>query len=117
MIDVFTEDLLTIAQAASAASRALSRSVGPQVIWRWMRKGVIGRTGVDLVTLDCIKDGRTLKTSRNAINRFLNAWGGVYAPRTRAPRPLTTRRRTPRQRERDLDRTHRELVEAGIAVG
>jgi hypothetical protein len=95
MIDVATEKLLTLPQAAALFPDRPSVAT----LWRWRTKGCKGRK------LESVSIGGKVYTSNEAIQRFSQQHGG-----TSAETPI----RTPSARERAIDRAERELSEAGI---
>ena len=97
MIDVATEELLSLSEAAKVTPGRPHVST----LWRWQKRGV---RGVRLSTV--IVGGRRF-TSREAIEQFIAAT--TAAANGEAP-PV----RTPRQRQRAIDAAERELAKAGI---
>lgn len=94
MINVATEKLLTLSEAAAL----LPGHPSVATLWRWRTKGARGRR------LESIAIGGKVYTSSEAIQRFAHQTGGVDAPTSR----------TSKQRERDIARAERELADAGI---
>ncbi len=93
-IDIKSEGLISMAQAAGMLPGRPSLCA----IWRWRTKGVRGRK------LETVIIGGRPYTSIEAIQRFAEHRGGTDAPSIRSPR----------QRDRAIDRAERELREAGI---
>jgi hypothetical protein len=96
-IDVASETLLTFTEAA----RSLPKRVHPSTIFRWKLRGV---RGVRLES--CVIGGRRF-TSAEAIERFA-------AATTAAADGMPSSTRTPRQRQRDIERAEAELAKVGI---
>jgi len=94
VIDIRTEELLTLSAAASLLPGRPSIST----MWRWRTKGARGRR-LESVTL-----GGKVYTSAEALQRFAHHAGGAVTPTLR----------TSRQRERDIARAEQELNDAGI---
>ena len=95
MIDVNSEHLLTLAEAAALIPGRPSLCA----IWRWRKRGVRGGRKLETVVI-----GGRPYTSREAIQRFAYQQGGSNTP---APR-------SPRRREREISRAEAELAKAGI---
>jgi len=85
----------------AAVEAATGQRPHPSTLHRWRLRGI---AGVKLETVRC--GGRRLCTIE-AVRRFLN---GVTAATDGEP----VQTRTPRQRQRDIDRAEAELAEAGI---
>ena len=63
--DIHAEQLLTLSEAARALPRLRGdRKVHVSTLYRWIKRGVRG------VRLESVKIGRTLVTSREALQRF-----------------------------------------------
>lgn len=94
MIDVATEKLLTLAQAA----KHLPGRPSICTIWRWRNRGIKGRR------LESVQVGGRVYTSLEALARFAASASGDQpaAPRTSS------------QRERAIARAERELDRAGV---
>lgn len=97
MIDIHSEHMLTISQA----SQTLPGRPHVSTIWRWVNRGCRG------VRLETVLIGGTRYTSREALQRMVDATTAVAAGE---PTPS----RTPRQRQADIDRAERELADADI---
>lgn len=86
------DDLIPLAKAARLLpADAQGRRVNPQTVWRWHRVGVSG------VTLEAIKIGRRVFTSKAALDRFIRATSG--APAASDPTEGRTEERAPRHRD------------------
>jgi hypothetical protein len=94
MIDIMTEKLLTLAQAAAL----LPDHPSTATLWRWRVKGRNGRL-LETVTL-----GGKVYTSVEALQRFAEQSGGVILPSMRSPTA----------RERAINKAERELAKARI---
>lgn len=94
MIDVTTESLLTLSEAASI----LPGRPSVATLWRWRVRGARGRR------LESVVLGGKVYTSREALQRFAYQQGGSNQPSIR----------TPAARERAIARAEKELADAGI---
>jgi hypothetical protein len=94
MIDVATEHLLTLSEAA----KLLPGKVSVTTLWRWRLHGIRGRK------LESVMLGGKVYTSREAIQRFARQLGGTDAAAIRSPR----------QREKAIRKAEAELAKAGI---
>lgn len=92
MIDVATEELITLAQAA----KRLPARPALTTLWRWRKNGVGGRR------LESIVMGGKVYTSVEALGRFAQQQGGTDTATTRSPA----------KRERDIRRAEAELEKA-----
>jgi len=97
MIDIHSEHLLTLTEAA----KTLPGRVALSTIWRWMQRGVRG------VRLQTVLVGGLRYTSREALQRFVEA---TTAAADGQPIPA----RTSRQRQKAIEQAERELAKAGI---
>ena len=66
-IDLKHEEILSLKDAANSIPAIDGKSPHLSTVWRWARKGLNG------VRLDYVRIGRRVCTSREAINRFVNA--------------------------------------------
>lgn len=92
------------AETAIAVNKAAAHIPGrPHVstVWRWVLNGVRG------IKLETFVVGCQRFTTKEAIERFITA---TTAKANGEPTPI----RTPRQRQRDIERAERELAKAGI---
>lgn len=101
MIDIASEQLLTIREAAMF--RPPSRNGRPThvtTVHRWIKTGVRG------VRLEAIPIGGSLYTSKEALQRFADRLltGRDATSRTIQATPPVTRRRATQKAERELDR-------------
>lgn len=107
-----TEELMTLAQAAGLLPRIDGRKVSACTLWRWCRKGLRG------VSLDYVRVGRRVCTTRTALQQFFTALAELdqqAPPDTRSlPRHLKRRPITSRQRQRALAEADAVLERAGI---
>ena len=94
MIDISSEKLLTLAEAAAILPGRPSLCT----LWRWRIRGVKGRK------LESIAVGGKTYTSVEALQGFAVQYGGDNVPRIR----------TPKQRERDILRAEKYLRDAGV---
>ncbi|MGD9719773.1 MAG: DUF1580 domain-containing protein [Pirellulales bacterium] len=99
MIDIATEHLLTLAEAAQLLPGRPSVST----LWRWRQKGVRGRR------LETVLIGAKPYTSREALGRFAEQEGGDSDSVTSSCQP-----RSPGGRELAISRAERELAEEGV---
>lgn len=110
-IDVATEELLTLRQAAKALppSNRTGRPLHISALWRWYKTGILGPDGIR-VHLEAIRVGGTLATSVEALERFILCTSRTGAPETESP-PRTT---PSSDRKRQLRAAEQELDIAGI---
>ena len=95
MIDISSEQMLTLTQAA----KLLPGRPSVVTLWRWRSKGVKGRK------LETVAIGGRTYTSREALERFARHDGGNAE---------AVAIRTPKQRERAIRQAEAELAKAGI---
>jgi len=109
MIDIGSETLLTLSQAASEQPcRRQGKRVSTVTLWRWATRG---SGGVILETLQT-PSGRV--TSRAAIQRFFEALreSRRAGSSSNGPAPLPGRR-SPSRRQRESEKAERYLAERG----
>jgi len=100
MIDISTEQLLTLPQAARVRPHGrLGRPTHPSTVYRWISRGARGAAGV--VKLEGVRIGGSWYTSREALQRFAEALTNGSTE--------TVRGDTPRQRAADADEELRRL--------
>jgi len=93
-VDLAHEELLTLAEAARALPRLRNeRKVHVSTLYRWISRGVRG------VRLEAVRLGRTLVTSREALQRFAERLNAAHEP----PAPATSSSGL-EQAEREPDR-------------
>jgi hypothetical protein len=97
MIDTTAEKMIRVGEAASAIPGRPHKAT----VWRWVLRGVRG------IKLETIVVGAMRYTSREAIERFI---AQTTAKANGDPIPI----RTPRQRERAIERAEKELAAEGI---
>jgi hypothetical protein len=106
MIDVDTEDLIDLREAAR--HRAFRQRNGKAAhfssIYRWISRGARARNGARVV-LETIKLPIGLRTTTQAITRFIDA---LTNPGNTSPAPTSATRR------RQMQQTHKELTDAGM---
>ena len=92
MVDLEHEEIVTL----SAAAKLLPTRPHVATLYRWASRGV------NSVTLETIKVGAKIVTSREALHRFMRrcSGGSVVAP-------------TPNRRRR-IDRAKKELADMGV---
>jgi Protein of unknown function (DUF1580) len=93
MIDISTEQLLTLSEAAAL----LPGKPSIATLWRWRTKGARGRR------LESITLGAKVYTSVEALARFAQQQGGADTAATRSPA----------RREKEIRRAEVELEKAG----
>ena len=100
MIDISTEQLLTLPQAARVRPHGrLGRPTHPSTVYRWISRGARGVAGV--VKLEGVRLGGSWYTSREALQRFAEALTNGSTE--------TVRGDTPRQRADPVDEALRHL--------
>jgi hypothetical protein len=107
-IDVKKEKLLILRDAAkhpAFESPQTQKPVHISALYRWSQGGILAKNG-QRVVLEVVCTPGGLRTSEEAIARFIDALNdkGGQAP---------MRTRTPRQRRRHQEQTKRQLSEAG----
>lgn len=109
-IDLQTENLLSLTDAARALPAIDGRRPHVSTLWRWAKKGVRG------VRLEHVRLGHRICTSREALNRFAQRLAEVddQQSSTDRPRALVAKSRTEHQRQRDLRRAEADCAAAGI---
>jgi hypothetical protein len=70
-INISTETVLTLAEASKILPRRNGKRPSIGTLWRWARWGIKG------VRLDYLRFGRTIVTSREALQRFFDALAAV----------------------------------------
>ncbi|MEN8148989.1 MAG: helix-turn-helix domain-containing protein [Planctomycetota bacterium] len=96
VVDVLGEETLTLAEAAEVLPRLRrGRKVHVSTLYRWVSRGVGG------VRLEAVKLGRTLITSREALQRFAERRGVADGVLEVASVPLS---RSAVQAEREAER-------------
>lgn len=110
-INIENETLLSLTEATKVLPRVNGKRPAISTLWRWCRKGLRG------VHLEYLRVGRSIATSREALNRFFIALAEAdqAAPSTGGPRRQIELRPTPAARQRSLDEADRILKEAGIS--
>ena len=101
MIDPTTEEIISVS-AAGRYCACDGRSPSPVTLWRWATKGC----GKNHVRLETIRIGGRTCTSREALQRFLEALN----PELVHTQPA----RTPNQRRRAAERAAPELKRLGV---
>ncbi len=99
MIDIQTETVITLAEAAKhLPRRRAGRKPHPSTLYRWIANGVNG------IKLENILIGSSTCTSLQAMQRFFD----------RLTEGNSVQPETTRQRQREIEKAERELSEAGI---
>jgi hypothetical protein len=106
MIDVEAEALIDLRDAAKhpAFRQRNGKSAHFSSVYRWISRGARARNGARVI-LETVKLPIGLRTSREAIGRFLNALSNPCDP---MPAPTSTARR------RLIEQAEKELTEAGM---
>lgn len=109
MIDFQNEHLLSLSEAARSIPAIDGRRPHPSTLFRWMVSGIRGG-----VRLEHARIGRRMVTSKEALQRFIDAVSEAPAPQhTPAPAPAP-KRRTEKQRARDIAAAKKRLAVAGV---
>lgn len=109
-INIESETLLSLTEATKALPKVNGKRPAIATLWRWCRKGLRG------VQLEYVRMGRSIATSREALNRFFNALAASDPP-PQQPKPADSAsllEPAPRSRQRMLDEADRILERAGI---
>lgn len=109
MIDLATENIRSLAQAAKLIPSNKTTTVSPCTVWRWCTTGVRALDGRQ-VKLDAIRIGGRWVTSVEAIDRFSRDLTGVAAEDEVRPTPS----RSPSKRQSASARAAEKLQAAGI---
>ena len=91
------QEILSLAQACKRIPPINGKRPHLSTLYRWFDRGIAG------VHLECLRVGRKLCTTQEALDRFFReagAAGPVRRPRRAAP--STPRTRTPKERERAI---------------
>lgn len=108
-IDIEKERLLTLTEATKVLPRMNGKRASICTLWRWCRKGLRG------VSLDYVRVGRRIATSRESLNRFFNALAAADAPLVTAPPvPRPWPRVTSKSRQRAIEEAERRCIEMGV---
>lgn len=116
MIDVTSEELITLDEAARLLPKINGRVIHLSAVWRWCMKGV----GPEHVKLGHVRIGRQVCTTEEALHRFMHASAAAAVARLDRqavplpPKPLKIRTRTGKQRAIDIARAEAILKAAGI---
>lgn len=108
------QDAISLSQAAKLAPGRPSTCA----VWRWCRVGVKSKTG-QRVRLAHIRAGARIYTSKAALDAFFAAVAeadAAYfedAPKPAPPSPPNSKR-SPQQRQRDIEKAERDCKAAGI---
>lgn len=89
-------------QRVSLVKLAREEDVSPSTVWRWVLNGTRG------VVLESFNVGVKRFTTREAFARFVES---TSAAASQGPMPSV---RTPKQRQRAVDRAEQELSQEGI---
>ena len=84
MINIATENLLSLSEAARVLPPVDGKRPHVSTIWRWCRKGLNG------VTLEYCRLGRRIVTSPEALGRFTNALAAADRQHTARQRSNTS---------------------------
>ena len=111
MIDLQSEGLLSLADAAKALPPIGGKRPHVSTIWRWCRKGVHG------VRLEHVRLGHRVCTSLEALSRFARSLADAQDI-TPVPPEARLRRcpnsRTAARRDREIAAAEREIEDAGL---
>jgi hypothetical protein len=115
------QKILSLSEAARSVPPLDGRTPHLASIWRWCRRGI--RRGGTLVKLDYVRVGRRIGIPPEALDKFFRelAEADSTAPSVSnhvddrvATKPLIGRSRSPRQRERDMERAREDLAATGL---
>ena len=110
MIDLTIEIPLSLATAARTLPTIDGRRVHVSTLWRWCRRGLHG------ICLEYARVGGRIVVTTRTINEFVNRLSAAdsTSPVTLVSAPPTARKRSAKQRQRDIERAECELSAAGI---
>ena len=100
MIDLYSETVLSLRDAAKSLPGRNGRKIHISTLYRWANRGVKG------IRLETVRVGGTLCTSQEALQRFCDGLSGSDIP---VPKP-----RESLARRRAIERAEQQLREAGI---
>ena len=109
-IDLEQEQVMSLREAAKSMPTIDGKQVHLSTIWRWARKGLNG------VRLEYVRVGRRVCTSREAMNRFVNALAEKDAEslsRATPPRSLDNAQ-TSRVRQAQIREANSSLDDLGL---
>ena len=107
-IDLQTEEVLSLTDAAKAVPPIDGRRPHPITIWRWCRRGVRG------VQLDYVRLGHRVCTSVEALARFARNLAEVDTIPEPKAKPNVPRKRANGARRRSIHRAEAVLAKARI---
>lgn len=105
MIDIKSEELISLKDAAKACPTLDGKKPHLSTLWRWIAEGAQGRK------LEHVRLGRRVVTSREALHRFMKGEG---EPIVKSARPEI--KETPKRRQREIDEAAARLAARGCAV-
>jgi hypothetical protein len=109
MPNLLSEELISLAQAASRIPPYRKRRTNPSTIFRWLTQGIKMPSG-EMLRLEGIRLAGRWLTSSQALTRFLETQNAACNPViSDAPKP-----RTPTQRERASAQAGKELEAMGV---
>lgn len=108
MIDLENESLLSLTEATRALPKLDGKRPHPSTLFRWMTDGIRGG-----VKLEHVRIGRRICTSREALQRFVEALSQAPKPEP-APAAPGPRMRTEKQRQRDVEKAKESLRAKGV---
>ncbi len=110
-IDLSNEQALSLSEAAAALPKVDGKRPHISTLWRWCREGLRG------VSLDYVRIGHRIVTSREALSRFANALADVdkTQPLPRRSNPTPSRRpRSAAARQRAIATAEHNTAALGI---
>jgi hypothetical protein len=109
VIDLGTEEVLSLSEAARALPSVHGKRLHPSTLWRWARKGIRG------VRLDYARLGRSIVTTRAALADFATrlAAADTAPPAPTPPQSPRQRPRSEARRTEDVARAEARLRKAG----
>lgn len=106
-IDIFTDELLTLTEAAKTCPRVRGKKLSTVTLWRYV---TIGKRGVKLKH---VWIGDNILTTKAAMNEFFNAVGNAPA-REKASGAGHAPKATANQREREIASARKRLIARGM---
>ncbi len=95
MIDIRSEQLMTLAAAAAWWSQKIGQKKAATTLWRWTTQGVRA-ADASRVKLEVVQNGRRLVTSVEAMQRLLTRLEEIREAVTERGYPQSERRRSER---------------------
>jgi hypothetical protein len=111
-IDLKTENLITLNQAAQLLPRVNENRIHISTLWRWCKKGLKG------INLEYLRSGSRIFTSQEAMQRFFEELVRLDEAKARRsfhkPAYLKNKPRSEKSRQRQIENANNILAKAKI---